>query len=179
MQSPVNFLPWRQQRRNACVRYWSGLFSASAVVVTVLLLSGYAAHRIDGRVDGVLLQAEQQLAATLATARPRLESRQRQAQQAMQQNQLREQTRRWQPALESLAQRLPAQAWLTRMDYQQNTLGLSGKALTFSALRTLEAALRDSSVFEIKHTGATQRDVQGYWQFQYQLIWRESHDRPL
>ncbi|MFS9382782.1 PilN domain-containing protein [Citrobacter sp. ANG330] len=179
MQSPVNFLPWRQQRRNACVRYWSGLFSASAMIAVVSMLSVYAAHRIDGRVDVVLLQAEQQLAATLATARPRLESRQRQAQQTMQQNQLWEQTRRWQPALESLAESLPAQAWLTSMDYQQNTLGLSGKTLTFSGLRALEAALRDSPVFEINHTGTTQRDAQGYWQFQYQLKWREAHDRPL
>ncbi|HGL6324966.1 TPA: hypothetical protein ACKFQ5_003527 [Citrobacter amalonaticus] len=65
------------------------------------------------------------------------------------------------------------------MDYQQSSLELSGKALTFSALSALEAALRDSPMFEINHTGATLQDAQGYWQFQYRVIWREAHDRPL
>ena len=73
MQFPVNFLPWRQQRRNACVRFWSGMFSASAVIVLALTLSGYAADSMSGRVNGVLLRAEQQLAAALATEKPRLE----------------------------------------------------------------------------------------------------------
>lgn len=179
MQSPVNFLPWRQQRRNACVRYWSGLFSASAVIMLALMLSGYTARNLSGKVNVILLQAEQQLATAFAAVKPRLEARQRQMQLVMQRDRLREQTRRWQPALESLVESLPAQAWLTSMDYQQNTLGLSGKTLTFSALRALESALRDSPVFEINHTGATQRDAQGCWQFQYQLKWREAHDRPL
>ncbi|MDB2180688.1 PilN domain-containing protein [Citrobacter farmeri] len=179
MQYPVNFLPWRQQRRNACVRFWSGLFSASAVIVLALTLSGYAAHSMSGRVNGVLLRAEQQLAAALATEKPRLEARQRQAQQAIQRERSREQTRRWQAALENLALSLPAQAWLTSMNYQQSTLELNGKTLTFSALSALETALRDSPMFEINHTGATMRDAQGYWQFQYRLKWREAHDRLL
>lgn len=179
MQSPVNFLPWRQQRRGACLRLWSGLFSASAAIVLALMLSGYAIRSMNGRVNGVLLRAEQQLAAALATVKPRLEARQRQAQQAIQRDRLREQTRRWQLALENLALSLPAQAWLISMDYQQSTLALSGKALTFSALSALETALRDSPVFEINHTGATLRDAQGYWQFQYRLKWREVHDHSL
>ena len=179
MQSPVNFLPWRQQRRSACLRLWSGLFSASAAIVLALMLSGYAIRSMNGRVNEVLLRAEQQLAAALATMKPRLEARQRQAQQVIQRDRLQEQTRRWQTALENLTLNLPAQAWLTSMDYQQSTLALSGKALTFSTLSALETALRDSTVFEINHTGATQRDAQGYWQFQYRLKWREAHDRPL
>ncbi|EMN3918616.1 PilN domain-containing protein [Citrobacter sp. Ct235] len=179
MQSPVNFLPWRQQRRSACLRLWGGLFSASAAIVLALMLSGYAVRSMSGRVNVVLLRAEQQLAAALATVKPRLEARQRQAQQVIQRDRLREQTRRWQSALENLALSIPAQAWLTNMDYQQSTLTLSGKALTFSALSALETALRDSPLFEINHTGATQRDAQGYWQFQYRLKWREAHDRPL
>ena len=179
MQSPVNFLPWRQQRRNACVRLWIGLFSASTVIVLALMLPGFAAHSMNGRVNTVLLQGEQQLAAALATVKPRLEARQRQAQQAIQRDRLREQTRRWQSALENLALSLPAQAWLTSMGYQQSRLELSGKALTFTALSALETTLRDSPMFEINHTGATLRDAQGYWQFQYRLIWREAHDHPL
>lgn len=179
MHPPVNFLPWRQQRRNACLRMWGGLFGASAAIVLALTLLGYLIRATSGQANVVLLQAEQQLATALTTVKPRLEARQRQAQQAIQRDRLREQTRRWQPALENLALSLPAQAWLTSMDYQQSSLELSGKAITFSALSALEAALRDSPMFEISHTGATLRDAQGYWQFQYRVIWREAHDRPL
>lgn len=179
MHPPVNFLPWRQQRRNACLRLWAGLFGVSTAIVLTFTLIGFLTRTTSGQANAVLLQAEQQLTTALTAAKPRLEARQRQVQQAIQRDRLREQTRRWQPAMESLSLSLPAQAWLTSMDYQQNTLELSGKALTFSALSALDAALRDSSVFEINHTGATERDAQGYWQFQYRVIWRETHDRPL
>lgn len=179
MHPPVNFLPWRRQRRNACLRLWGGLFGASTAIVLTFTLIGYLNRITSGQGNRVLLQAEQQLGTALTAAKPRLEARQRQVQQAIQRDKLREQTHRWQPAMESLALSLPAQAWLTSMDYQQNILELSGKALNFSALSALDTALRDSPVFEINHTGATLRDAQGYWQFQYRVIWREAHDRPL
>ena len=98
MHPPVNFLPWRQQRRNACLRMWGGLFGASAAIVLALTLIGYLARATSGQANGVLLQAEQQLATALTTVKPRLEARQRQAQQVIQRDRLREQTRRWQAA---------------------------------------------------------------------------------
>lgn len=172
----VNFLPWRQQQRRACLRFWCGVFSVSTVLVLLVTLAWNIILRADKQVDTVLRQAEQQLAQALAAMKPRLEARQRQAQQAAQQDKLRQQTRRWQSALENLASGLPEQVWLTQMDYQQSALELTGKALTFTALSTLETALRNSPVFEINHTGATRQDTQGYWQFQYRLAWREAHE---
>lgn len=89
MHPPVNFLPWRQQRRNACLRMWGGLFGASAAIVLALTLIGYLARATSGQANGVLLQAEQQLATALTTVKPRLEARQRQAQQVIQRDRLR------------------------------------------------------------------------------------------
>lgn len=73
MNPPINFLPWRQQRRTAFLRFWLLMFVAPlllAVGITLILrLTGSA----EARIDAVLLQAEQQLARSLQiTTRPQL-----------------------------------------------------------------------------------------------------------
>lgn len=176
MSALVNFLPWRQQRRRACLRFWCGVYGLSTVLVLLVILGGHIILCVDKQVDTVLLLAEQRLAQTLTTIKPRLEARQRQIQQAAQQEKLRQQTHRWQSALENLASGLPEQVWLTQMDYQQSALELTGKALSLTALTTLETTLRNSPEFEINHTGATRQDNQGNWQFHYRLAWREAHE---
>ena len=81
MNPPINFLPWRQQRRTAFLRFWLLMFVAPlllAVGITLILrLTGSA----EARIDAVLLQAEQQLARSLQITKPRL----------LEQQQLREQ----------------------------------------------------------------------------------------
>ncbi len=48
----------------------------------------------------------------------------------------------WQPArLQALAADLPAQAWLTRLEYRGVLLTLDGLALNLQALTSVEAAL--------------------------------------
>ncbi len=72
MNPPINFLPWRQQRRTAFLRFWLLMFVAPlllAVGITLILrLTGSA----EARIDAVLLQAEQQLARSLQITKPRL-----------------------------------------------------------------------------------------------------------
>jgi len=170
----VNFLPWREQRRRACLRFWGLMFSAPAMVALTMLAIGGVIQSVNGQIATALVEAERQLATALGVAKPRMEARQQRLQQLISREARRNATRRWQPELENLARRLPAQAWLTKMDYQQSTLQLSGKALTFAALSALEAMLRGSQAWRITHTGAAQQDAQGYWQFHYRLAWRET-----
>lgn len=179
MNHAVNFLPWRQRRRQACLRFWGGMFAAVTTVALAILLSGVAARSVNARVTAVRLMAENELSAAFAAARPRFQQRQARVEQVRQQALRRQQTRRWQPALEELAQSLPDHSWLSRMDFQQDTLELSGKALSVAALGLLEKALRDSRRFRISATGATRQDAQGHWQFQYRLVWRENHAPSL
>ncbi|STL85142.1 putative fimbrial assembly protein [Escherichia coli] len=72
MNPPINFLPWRQQRRTAFLRFWLLMFVAPlllAVGITLILrLTGSA----EARIDAVLLQGEQQLAHSLQITKPRL-----------------------------------------------------------------------------------------------------------
>ena len=103
MNPPINFLPWRQQRRTAFLRFWLLMFVAPlllAVGITLILrLTGSA----EARIDAVLLQAEQQLARSLQITKPRLLEQQQLREQRSQRQRQRQFTRDWQSALEALA----------------------------------------------------------------------------
>ncbi len=81
--------------------------------------------------------------------------------------------------LTDLANLLPEQAWLTSLNYQQETLELEGLARTFDALLTLETSLRHYVSFPLNRTGATRQDAQGRWQFHYQLTRSAARERAL
>ena len=108
MNPPINFLPWRQQRRTAFLRFWLLMFVAPlllAVGITLILrLTGSA----EARIDAVLLQAEQQLARSLQITKPRLLERQQLREQRLQRQLQRQFTRDWQSALEALAANVTA-----------------------------------------------------------------------
>ena len=126
MNPPINFLPWRQQRRTAFLRFWLLMFVAPlllAVGITLILrLTGSA----EARIDAVLLQAEQQLARSLQITKPRLLEQQQLREQRSQRQRQRQFTRDWQSALEALAALLPEHAWLTTISWQQGTLEIKG-----------------------------------------------------
>ena len=63
--------------------------------------------------------------------------------------------------LQALAADLPAQAWLTRLEYQGVLLTLDGLALNLQALTSVEAALTRVAGFAPAKAGGTQRDAEG------------------
>ena len=113
MNPPINFLPWREQRRTAFLRFWLLMFVAPLLLVVGITLMLRLTTNAEVRVDAVLLQAEQQRASTLQTSKPRLLERQQLREQRLQRQRQRQFTRDWQSALESLAALFPEQAWLT------------------------------------------------------------------
>lgn len=178
MNPPINFLPWRQQRRTAFLRFWLLMFVAPlllAVGITLILrLTGSA----EARIDAVLLQAEQQLARSLQITKPRLLEQQQLREQRSQRQRQRQFTRDWQSALEALAALLPEHAWLTTISWQQGTLEIKGLTTSITALNALETSLRQDASFHLNQRGATQQDAQGRWQFEYQLT-RKVSATPL
>lgn len=142
MNPPINFLPWRQQRRTAFLRFWLLMFVAPlllAVGITLILrLTGSA----EARIDAVLLQAEQQLARSLQITKPRLLEQQQLREQRSQRQRQRQFTRDWQSALEALAALLPEHAWLTTISWQQGTLEIKGLTTSITALNALSARMR-------------------------------------
>ena len=92
-----------------------------------------------------------------------------QHQRQRQQYQRRSAIAAWQPRLQALAADLPAQAWLTRLEYQGVLLTLDGLALNLQALTSVEAALTRVAGFAPAKAGGTQRDAEGRWQFSFTL----------
>lgn len=103
MNPPINFLPWRQQRRTAFLRFWLLMFVAPLLLAVGITLILRLTSNAEARVDTVLLQAEQQLARSLQITKPRLLERQQLREQRLQRQLQRQFTRDWQSALEALA----------------------------------------------------------------------------
>ncbi|EHR8267878.1 DNA utilization protein HofN [Escherichia coli] len=101
MNPPINFLPWRQQRRTAFLRFWLLMFVAPLLLAVGITLILRLTSNAEARVNAVLLQAEQQLARSLQITKPRLLERQQLREQRLQRQRQRQFTRDWQSALET------------------------------------------------------------------------------
>ncbi len=114
--------------------------------------------------------ADAQLLASLKQREQAMREAWQQHQRQRQQYQRRFGDRRLATAgLQALAAHLPAQAWLTRLEYQGVLLTLDGLALNLQALTSVEAALTRVAGFAPAKAGGTQRDAEGRWQFSFTL----------
>lgn len=93
MNPPINFLPWRQQRRTAFLRFWLLMFVAPLLLAVGITLILRLTSSAEARVDAVLLQGEQQLAHSLQITKPRLLERQQIREQRLQRQRQRQFTR--------------------------------------------------------------------------------------
>ncbi|HDR2404363.1 TPA: PilN domain-containing protein [Enterobacter asburiae] len=159
--SIMNFLPWRQQRRARCLRFWGVM-----CVGTVLLMFAVIFCL---RINPVMrLHALQTELAGAQTVQHALASRQKLASQAQKPAQTLQQ-RAWQPVLESLSRVTPSQVWLTELRYQPPALTLSGYALTLPALSALRDTLGQIVGFTPGTAGELRQDSQGHWMFTLHL----------
>lgn len=102
----TNFLPWRQQRRARCLRFWAGVFAGALLLMLLAVFSVRMNHLVTLRA----LQA--QLAGTQSVQRG-LVSRQRPTAEA-QKPAGTPPRRAWQRVLETLSGAMPAQVWPDR-----------------------------------------------------------------
>ena len=159
--SIMNFLPWRQQRRARCLRFWGAM-----CVGTVLLMFAIIFCL---RINPVMrLHALQTELTGMQTVQHALASRQKLASQAQKPAQTL-QRRAWQPVLESLSRATPSQVWLTELRYQPPALMLSGYAITLPALSALRDALGQIAGFTPGTAGELRQDSQGRWMFTLHL----------
>lgn len=159
--SLMNFLPWRQQRRARCLRFWGAM-----CVGTVLLMFAVIFCL---RINPVMrLHALQTELTGMQTVQHALASRQKLASQAQKPAQTRQQ-RAWQPVLESLSRATPSQVWLTELRYQPPAPMLTGYAITLPALSALRDALGQIAGFTPGTAGELRQDSQGRWMFTLHL----------
>ena len=159
--SIMNFLPWRQQRRARCLRFWGAM-----CVGTVLLMFAVIFCL---RINPVMrLHALQTELTGMQTVQHALASRQKLASQAQKPAQTRQQ-RAWQPVLESLSRATTSQVWLTELRYQPPALILTGYAITLPALSALRDGLGQLAGFTPGTPGELRQDSRGHWMFTLHL----------
>jgi pilus assembly protein HofN len=156
MTAVVNFLPWREARRRQRLR----IVLLYAVGFLLILLTIAPVKRAERH-------AVEALTAVRAAAENQLWSALRQRESMMLQK--RALTEAWQSRLWAIAAQLPEQAWLTRLEYQRDTLMLSGLALNLKAVAGLEKALSAVAGFKPARADETRRGEQGRWQFRFSL----------
>lgn len=159
--SIINFLPWRQQRRSRCLRFWGAMCVGTVLLLFVTILCLRMNHLVRLRALQTDLTGMQSVQHALV-ARQRLTAQAQMPVQTLQQ-------RAWQPVLESLSRAVPAQVWLTELRYQPPALMLSGYAITLPALSALRDALGLIADFTPGTTGELRQDSQGRWMFTLHL----------
>ena len=159
--SIMNFLPWRQQRRSRCLRFWGAMCVGTVLLLFVTIFCLRMNHLVRLRALQTDLTGMQSVQHALV-ARQRLTAQAQMPVQTLQQ-------RAWQPVLESLSRAVPAQVWLTELRYQPPALMLSGYAITLPALSALRDALGLIADFTPGTTGELRQDSQGRWMFTLHL----------
>jgi len=159
--SILNFLPWRQQRRARCLRFWGAMCIGTVLLMFVVIVC----LRMN---QFVKLRALQTDLTGMQSVQHALVARQKLAAQAQLPVQIR-QRRAWQPVLASLSRAIPSQVWLTELRYQPPALILTGYAITLPALSTLRDALGQIAGFTPGTPGELRQDSRGYWMFTLHL----------
>ncbi|HEO9144536.1 TPA: PilN domain-containing protein [Enterobacter asburiae] len=157
----TNFIPWRQQRRARCLRFWGAMFVGAWLVMLMVIFC----LRINHLVRLHALRAE---LAGMQSVHHALMSRQTLTTEVPMPA-LKRQRHAWQPVLESLASVMPSQVWLTELRYQPPALMLIGYATTLPALSALRDVPGQLDGFTTGPAGEIRQDSQGHWMFTFNL----------
>lgn len=175
MAQMINFLPWRERRRRQQWRlgilYLAGLLLAFSAITL--------ANQITRQRDEALIRAKKVAENQLYTQLQQREGVLREQQQQRDKRRLRQQkralTKAWQPRLQAIADFMPQQAWLTRLEYQPGGLTISGQTFNLQALAELEQVLNKVTGFQPATAGDMRRNAQGIWLFSFSLAGEQTH----
>lgn len=169
MLRQVNLLRWREQRRRECLRFWGAMCIGVALITLALIIAGRARQSQQHAWLVLRLHSDQAVRQMLNQQEQRLRVEQARVRVVQRREHQRALTLRWQTTLLTLAEKMPAQAWLTALEWQGDALRFAGLANRFPALTQVERVARSLPGFGAVTPGATRRDEQGRWQFSYQL----------
>ena len=172
----ANLLPWRQQQKRHCLRFWGGLFTGSLLLTLVLWTALRANSSLQTDIYAQRQASDLALRQGLTLRQKQWTAFKVQRQQRQRWAQQKAKTEAWQAELIALARALPEQAWLAQLRFQQSTLSLRGYAITLPGLAALETALRQLPGFRTGTPGEVRQDAQGRWQFSWTLTRKEQAD---
>lgn len=174
----VNLLPWRRIRFYQHLRRWGAGVAACWLCGAVVVLSCWLNGKAVQAVNDMHIAAERQIAQRLILRERERAEREKQKVRNAQKLARRQETLAWSARLTTLAEGLPAQAWLNALDYRDRTLSLSATLTRFSALTELEHRLETLPGFQPAKPGKIQRDSAGRWLVRFQLHEEIAHAAP-
>lgn len=180
--TPVNLLPWREQRRRTRKRFWLMLLVASSLLCCVLTaMLHYSIQQNNQQLSLINQQQQalnQELQQRLNTAQRQYQQQQHLQQTSVNRQQRQQVMRRWRLLLEQIANDLPDDAWLTQLSYQQPSvkttasasfqLRIEGFAANIKALQGSARAFSHLPGFATAHHGNTEREGDN-WRFCFLL----------
>lgn len=169
MSHIVNFLPWRETRRRQRLRMAGLLIVGLLLILLVAILALRLNQRVSHSLETAKISAEDQLYTAFQQRERAMRARLQQQEQRRLRALRREKTAAWQPKLQAIASRMPEHAWLTLLEYRQNTLLLSGLTLHLKGLAELEKALGSVAGLRPPKAGETHRDSEGRWLFHFSM----------
>lgn len=175
MSQTVNLLAWRVMRRRACLRFWALMFAGVAMIAACWWFSEWNHSRLELRHRELIRQSHANCLLALTLRERQLQAIQSQQAQQQQRALWQQATSRWQSSLTSLAEALPPQTWLIQLEWQDALLSLIGYARNFSALSSLEIAMKRVPDFHSASPGITERDAENGWRFSYHLSREAPH----
>ncbi len=158
----------RDLRRRQRLRYALLLATGIVLLVGTTLQAGRTAGLQRDAPARIHTTADAALLASLKQREQAMREAWQQHQRQREQRQRRSTIAARQPRLMALAAGLPAQAWLTRLEYR-GAPDAGWPALNLQALARVEAALASVAGFAPAKTGGTQRDAEGRWRFSFTL----------
>lgn len=178
MNDSVNFLPWRRTRLLRQLRYWSMCVCAVWLVCGVVVWAAREHWQDERCVHEMHAQMAQHISQQLAQRVQQRNVQILQSSQLRQRQAGRQKTQAWSPRLMQLAEKLPAQAWLTALSYRDGVLSLTGTLTQFSAFSTMDGGFASVADFLPGHAEKIQQDSAGFWMFEYQLREALGHETP-
>ncbi len=169
MSHIVNFLPWRETRRRQRLQMAGLLILGLLLILLAALLTSRLNQRVSHSLETAKISAEDQLYTAFQQRERAMRARLQQQEQRRLRALRREKTAAWQPTLQAIASRMPEHAWLTLLEYRQNTLLLSGLTLHLKGLAEIEKALGSVAGFRPPMAGETYRDSEGRWLFHFSM----------
>jgi len=169
MSHIVNFLPWREARRRHRLRMAGRLIVGLLLILLVAILASRLNQRVSHSLETAKISAEDQLYTAFQQRERAMRARLQQQEQRRLRALRREKTAAWQPTLQAIASRMPEHAWLTLLEYRQNTLLLSGLTLHLKGLAEIEKALGSVAGLRPPRAGETYRDSEGRWLFHFSM----------
>ena len=148
MSHIVNFLPWRETRRRQRLRMAGLLIVGLLLILLVAILASRLNKRASHSLETARISADDLLYSALQQRERAMRQRLQQQEQRRLRYLRRERTAAWQPTLQAIASRMPEHAWLTLLEYRQNTLVLPQVQAQWRKLLPLRSALQTAGMEE-------------------------------